>query len=248
MAGKPESLKSNDFVNKLYDSISVDKKQRKTFKAAHYSDVHVDFYYKEGTNANCNMPLCCREENGFPADPKDAARKYGEYNCDTAPIVLEMMFKFIRDEIKPEVLFWTGDMSPHNVWENSNEEVMEVNYRVAKQMQEIFGEELMIYPLQGNHDVFPVNVQSFTPSNPNPVIKNLTTVWDYWLNDQAINTFSKAGYYFQYLEFKTPSNKKLFNNTRVLGVTTQTCNDMNWYLWEVLSDPGDELAWLESVL
>jgi len=23
---------------------------------------------------------------------------------------------------------------------------------------------------------------------------------------------------------------------------------MNWYLWEVLSDPGDELAWLESVL
>jgi hypothetical protein len=23
---------------------------------------------------------------------------------------------------------------------------------------------------------------------------------------------------------------------------------MNWYLWEVLSDPGDELAWLEGVL
>jgi hypothetical protein len=57
---------------------------------------------------------------------------------------------------------------------------------VAKQMQEIFGESLMIYPLQGNHDVFPVNVQSFSPSNQNPVIKNLTTVWDYWLNEQAI--------------------------------------------------------------
>lgn len=23
---------------------------------------------------------------------------------------------------------------------------------------------------------------------------------------------------------------------------------MNWYLWEVLSDPGDELSWLESIL
>jgi sphingomyelin phosphodiesterase len=173
-------------VNRLYDSLKADSKPRKTFKAAHYSDVHVDHSYKEGTKANCNMPLCCREENGIPADPKDAARKYGDYNCDTAPIVLQMMFEYIRDEIKPEVLFWTGDMSPHNVWENSHEEVAEVNYVVAKQMQEIFGESLMIYPLQGNHDVFPVNVQSFSPSNPNPVIKNLTTVWDYWLNEQAI--------------------------------------------------------------
>jgi len=29
-------------------------------------------------------------------------------------------------------------------------------------MQEIFGDSLMVYPLQGNHDVWPVNVQSFT--------------------------------------------------------------------------------------
>ena len=31
-------------------------------------------------------------------------------------------------------------------------------------------------------------------------------------------------------------------------MTTQTCNEQNWYLWEVLSDPGDELAWLEDTL
>jgi len=24
----------------------------------------------------------------------------------------------------------------------------------------------------------------------------LTTVWDYWLDENAINTFKKAGYYF----------------------------------------------------
>lgn len=136
MSDKPEFLKDNEFVNKLYDSVNEasEKAPRKTFKAVHYSDVHVDHKYKVGTNANCNMPLCCREENGFPSDPKDAARTYGEYNCDTAPIVLTMMFEYMRDTIKPEVLFWTGDMSPHNVWENSHEEVAEVNYIVAKQM------------------------------------------------------------------------------------------------------------------
>lgn len=44
------------------------------------------------------------------------------------------MFEYIRDEIKPDVLFWTGDMSAHSVWENSNEEVIEVNYVIAKEM------------------------------------------------------------------------------------------------------------------
>jgi len=197
----------------------------------------VDLLYTPGTNANCNMPLCCRPDNGYPADPKDAAGPWGAYQCDTAPQVLTEMFKFMRDEVKPDVLFWTGDMSAHSVWENSFDEVIEVNYRVAKEMQEIFGDSLNVYLLQGNHDVWPVNVQSF--SQPNPVIMNLTTVWDYWLHADTIKTFSKAGYYSQYFELK--GQNKVFNKTRVLAVTTQTCNEQNWYLWEVLADPGEEL-------
>lgn len=110
----------------------------------------------------------------------------------------------------------------------------------------MFGDKLMVFPLQGNHDVWPVNVQSF--NEPNAIVQNLTHVWNYWLDANAIKTFSKAGYYYQYFELKSDANKKYFNDTRVLGVTTQTCNEQNWYLWEVLSDPGDELAWLESVL
>lgn len=140
------------------------------------------------------MPLCCREENSYPANPEHAAGRFGDYNCDTNLETITSMFNFMKNEIKPDVLFWTGDMSAHSVWENSNEEVAEVNYVVAKLMQEVFGDSLMVYPLQGNHDVWPVNVQSF--SEPNYVIQNLTTVWNYWLNDDTIKTFSKAGYYY----------------------------------------------------
>ena len=61
-----------------------------------------------------------------------------------------------------------------------------------------------------------------------------------------LETFKKAGYYDQYFELW--NQNKTFNKVRVLGVTTQTCNSQNWYLWEVLSDPGDELAWLEATL
>ena len=51
----------------------------------------------------------------------------------------------------------------------------------------------MVYPLQGNHDVWPVNVQSF--SEENAIIKSLTGVWNYWLKEDTIETFKKAGYY-----------------------------------------------------
>jgi hypothetical protein len=42
LSSKPESLKNNDFVDNLYKSIEG-QKDRKTFKAVHFSDVHVDF-------------------------------------------------------------------------------------------------------------------------------------------------------------------------------------------------------------
>lgn len=157
LANKPAFLQENDFVQKLYDGIKG-QSGRKTFKAVHFSDAHVDLQYTPGTNANCNMPLCCRPENGYPADPKDAAGPWGAYQCDTAPQVLTEMFKFMKTELKPDVLFWTGDMSAHSVWENSYEEVIEVNYKVAREMQEILGDSLSVYLLQGNHDVWPVNV------------------------------------------------------------------------------------------
>ncbi len=73
LSDKPDHLKSNDFVDSLYKQLKQSNGPRKTFKAAHFSDVHVDLLYKEGTNKNCNMPLCCREENGFPSNPEDQA-------------------------------------------------------------------------------------------------------------------------------------------------------------------------------
>jgi hypothetical protein len=91
-------------------------------------------------------------------------------------------------------------MTPHNVWENSNEEVIYYQYVMSKEMQTTWGVQFKVYPLQGNHDVWPVNVQSF--NDENIIIKNLTSVWNFWLGDKAINTFSKAGYYDEYLTIK----------------------------------------------
>ena len=113
-------------------------------------------------DAECSMPLCCRAENGLPSDPSKGAGEWGSYNCDPPHNTITNLFHFLKDEIKPDVLFWTGDMTPHNVWENSMEEVAMYQNVLSKEMQDIFGDDFMVYPLQGNHDVWPVNVQTFT--------------------------------------------------------------------------------------
>jgi hypothetical protein len=61
LAGKPDLIKNNDYVDKLYEKIEKEENyQRKTFKIVHITDLHTDFEYFEGTNAMCNEPLCCR--------------------------------------------------------------------------------------------------------------------------------------------------------------------------------------------
>lgn len=247
LADKPNHIQDNDFVNKLYKQMHSNGGPKKTFRAVHYGDAHVDLEYTPGTNQNCNRPLCCRPENGYTDNPEDQAGYWGSYNCDTAPPTFKLMLETIRDEIKPDVIFWTGDMSAHSVWENDYAEVIEVNKYTAQLLEDIFGDTVQVFPVQGNHDVWPVNVQSFL--EPNPVVQSLTGVWNRWLKPETIKTFSIAGYYSQYLEIKgTSGGSKLFDKTRVIAVQTQTCNAQNWYLWEVLSDPAGELAWLEGLL
>jgi hypothetical protein len=58
LSDKPDFIKDNDYVNKEYEKINNDKKQRKTVKVLHITDLHLDFDYKEGMNANCGEPLC----------------------------------------------------------------------------------------------------------------------------------------------------------------------------------------------
>jgi hypothetical protein len=54
---KPEFLKNNDYVNTKYEEIGNDLNPRKTVKILHITDLHLDFDYTEGMNADCGEPL-----------------------------------------------------------------------------------------------------------------------------------------------------------------------------------------------
>ncbi len=58
------------------------------------------------------------------------------------------MFIYIRDVIKPDVMFWTGDNSPHSIWENNEEEVIEATFNITLMMNEIFANtDITIIPI-----------------------------------------------------------------------------------------------------
>lgn len=70
---KPPSIEKNDFLNNLYrqikDAANKAGKPRKTIKAVHFSDPHVDAKYKIGADNACSDLLCCHYENGQPVSP-----------------------------------------------------------------------------------------------------------------------------------------------------------------------------------
>jgi len=95
------------------------------------------------------------------------------------------MFDFIRDTIKPDVLFWTGDNSPHSIWDNTPEEVISSTANVTNLMFDSFrGSQITVYPVEGNHDMWPSNDQDFSKPRTSPYILEYSNMWvkTGWLN------------------------------------------------------------------
>ena len=120
LSTKPESIKDDDYINKMYAEIAADTGERETFLAVHLSDVHIDNDYLEGSLANCVEYLCCREYSGMPKRKGDIpAAKWGSALCDLPVPTFQTMLDYVVSDVKPDMLFWTGDNSPHNIWYNT---------------------------------------------------------------------------------------------------------------------------------
>ena len=97
MADKPAIIADDEYINNLYREVRADPNERKTIKAVHMSDPHIDFWYKEGTLAKCDSYECCRETWGYPEDPSLAAGPWGGYECDLPVQTLQSMLDHLRD-------------------------------------------------------------------------------------------------------------------------------------------------------
>ena len=160
----------------------------------HLTDIHIDPYYEPGSLNECNEPLCCRATSGpVSVDKRRQAGRWGDYgNCDVPVRTLRNALERIREKhSNAEYWLWTGDISPHDIWNISKSEAANHVRLVTKLLREYSG-GVPVFPVIGNHEAHPVN--SFSP----PEVKGkfsmswlydlLADEWAQWLPEDAIRT------------------------------------------------------------
>ena len=161
---KPDFIKNNDFIDKLYAKIKADPNPRRIVRSIQLSDPHIDFGYTEGSAAECNYPICCRDNGENILDYKGRlAGKWGDYNCDIPQRVLESMFEFIathQNELQTRFITWVGDNSAHNIWSQNDELIAQYTATITDSLKNALKNTtgIEIFPALGNHDTWPVNV------------------------------------------------------------------------------------------
>ncbi|XP_034650658.1 sphingomyelin phosphodiesterase isoform X1 [Drosophila subobscura] len=209
------------------------------FKVLHISDTHYDPHYAEGSNADCNEPLCCRLSSGRPATPNAAAGKWGDYRkCDTPKRTVDHMLAHIAETHKDiDYILWTGDLPPHDVWNQTKEENLAIIKETVKQMVEKFP-GIPIFPALGNHESAPVN--SFPPPYVNQVdisiswlYDELDVQWRRWLPQSVTHTVRRGAFYSVLVR----------PGFRIISLNMNYCNNKNWWLLLNSTDPATELQW-----
>ncbi|XP_026472938.1 sphingomyelin phosphodiesterase-like [Ctenocephalides felis] len=221
------------------DSSQIPKPGAPAFKVLHISDTHYDPYYAEGSNADCNEPLCCRLTNGPSLTPGGGAGRWGDYRkCDTPKRTVDHMLKHITETHQDiDYILWTGDLPPHDVWNQTREENLKILKETVKQMSDVFP-GIPIFPALGNHESAPVN--SFPP----PYVRQrdsaiawlydeLDAQWRRWLPASVSHTVRRGAFYSVLVR----------PGFRVISLNMNYCNNKNWWLLLNSTDPATELQW-----
>jgi len=76
-------------------------------------------------------------------------------------------------------------------------------------------------------------------------INGFSSEWVDWLGQDTINQFKQYGYYSFPMKLQDGT---VLENTKVIGLNSQPCNNMNWFLWADRYDPGQQIEWLQNEL
>lgn len=113
---------------------------------------------------------------------------------------------------RPELIFWTGDSTPHDIWNQT----IHKNIMYTIEISEFLDNHLKNIPVvavPGNHEFYPVNVMEFDDDN-DQVLNRIGDQWKEWFTPESMDLFKKKGYFSQLLDH--PKLKK----TRVIGLNT----------------------------
>ena len=205
-------------------------------KMIQITDIHLDTKYIENGSVYCDEPSCCRSPASSYSRIKSG--KFGHVGrCDTNLNLIDSLLDKAY-ELQPDFILWTGDNSPHNSKNGSQEENYEATEIIRDRLNERFNFTIPIYPALGNHEKYPADLYQSPEEN---LLERYANIFkDYFYEDQAYESFRKYGYY---------TEKYKDTNLRIVVLNCLICDAWNFYIIGGRHQAAkDEFIWLENVL
>eukprot|EP00826_Nyctotherus_ovalis_P042164 TRINITY_DN430_c0_g1_i4.p1 TRINITY_DN430_c0_g1~~TRINITY_DN430_c0_g1_i4.p1 ORF type:complete len:583 (-),score=105.81 TRINITY_DN430_c0_g1_i4:249-1997(-) len=217
-----------------------------------FADAHVDQFYAENSEADCDQPLCCRAtpsaDSGLGL--RNPAGKWGMVaRCDLPPATFDYFLNYTIDELRPDFFLWLGDNSPHDVWNINKTKHMWGSRHIANVFKGKgdYGKLGRVYPIAGNHEAMPCDSFDFSKNSSWWILEELTEAWGNWYTDKcnvhfliiAKETFKSIGCFSQL----HPGT-----NLRIIGLFPLVSDMMNPYIWGNSTNILNVISWLESEL
>ncbi|CAF3066537.1 unnamed protein product [Rotaria socialis] len=202
----------------------------------HLSDVHIDFSYKPGSQADCSQPLCCR--GGQPAPGHTGAGFWGDYrNCDIPYWTAEAILKYAADLEEVDFIYYTGDLPAHNVWNQSRADQLYSINTINSMLATVFPNKTF-YSAVGNHEAAPCNLYP----TPNIRTDNIS-----WLYEALADNWIRLG-------LPADTRDSILNGAfytalvrpglRLISINMNYCSRENFWLLVNSTDPLGQLQWL----
>lgn len=183
----------------------------------HVTDLHLNFDYTPGTSNNCGRIACCNSKSGIPLKEEEKAGKWGDYHCDTNPVLLDKLKEAIDRSGKPDMFVWTGDNDEHAISTDVNVTTYASVY-ATKFFRKNFPNTVM-FPIHGNHELNPMSVQDMRLDR-HPVFETLSEAWSPWFTGDVKSEFVKNTYY-SYLAGNHPQSngdfRRKMDKTRIIA-------------------------------
>lgn len=165
----------------------------RAYTVVQLSDIHYSPQYREGSMATCfigtSTGLRCCHSWDIGIDPYLKAGYWGDYGCDTPYSLVNYTVNWIRNNINPDLIMWTGDTVGHN----DITQTFNANMKAVQDITDLL-HDFDVIPVVGNHDTWPIDQLPFPKAK---VLSHLAESWKHWLANSSYTTFMEGGYYSQ---------------------------------------------------
>ncbi|XP_063299529.1 acid sphingomyelinase-like phosphodiesterase 3a [Pelobates fuscus] len=209
------------------------RKQAATGKFWHITDLHLDFsYHITGDHTK----VCLSSKGANASNPGI----FGDFLCDSPYQLILSAIQNIKDsEQKADFMIWTGDSPPHiPANELSTKMVIDIIGNMSTTIRS-FLPDLQVFPALGNHDYWP---QDQFPVEASEIYTAVAEYWKPWLNEEALVTLRKGGYYSQIYK-----SSQTAQSLRIISLNTNLYYSPNKVTVN-MTDPADQFEWLEETL